>query len=46
MIQCQVGDLTRLISYEVLPNYWTYPYAHPIFIDLTEKFILDIRNCK
>jgi 8-oxo-dGTP diphosphatase len=37
-LQCFQMDKIELFG--ELPNNWTYPYAHPIFIDLAEKFML------
>lgn len=33
--------MDKVELFEELPNNWTYPYAHPIFIDLAEKLMLD-----
>ena len=30
-------EIEKIEFFKELPNNWTYPYAHPIFIDLAEK---------
>lgn len=37
-------EIEKIQFFKELPNNWTYPYAHPIFIDLAEKFILNSKN--
>ena len=32
-------EMEKIELFEVLPENWTYPYAHPMFIDLAAKFI-------
>lgn len=36
--------MDKIELFEELPNNWTYPYAHPIFIDLAEKLRLNKIN--
>lgn len=32
-------EIEKIQLFEELPNSWTYPYAHPIFIDLVESML-------
>lgn len=32
-------EIEKIEFFKELPNNWTYPYAHPKFIELVEKFI-------
>jgi len=36
--------MEKIQFFKELPNNWTYPYAHPMFIDLAEKFMLNSKN--
>lgn len=36
-------EIGKIEFFKELPNNWTYPYAHPRFIDLAEKYLLNIR---
>ncbi len=36
--------MEKIEFFKELPNNWTYPYAHPIFIDLAEKSMLNNKN--
>ena len=37
-------EMQKIDFFTELPNNWTYPYAHPRFIDLAEKSMLDNRS--
>lgn len=37
-------EMGKIEIFGELPNNWTYPYAHPMFIDLAEKSMLNSRN--
>lgn len=37
-------EMEEIEIFQELPNNWTYPYAHPMFIDFAEKYILNSRN--
>lgn len=34
-------EIEKIEIFEELPNNWTYPHAHPLFIDLAEKYMLN-----
>jgi 8-oxo-dGTP diphosphatase len=35
-------EIEKIDLFKVLPNNWTYPYAHPLFIDLVETYLNNI----
>ena len=35
-------EMQKIEFFKELPNNWTYPYAHPMFIALAEKSIIPI----
>lgn len=37
-------EMEKIEFFKELPNNWTYPYAHPMFIDLAEKSMLNNKN--
>ena len=37
-------EMEKIEIFQELPNNWTYPYTHPMFIDFAEKYILNSRN--
>lgn len=49
-----IKDFDNLPDYEIdkidffheLPNNWTYPYAHPLFIDIVETYIKNTKSKK
>lgn len=34
-------EMEKIEFFNALPNNWTYPYAHPIFVSLLEKLKFD-----
>ncbi|MFL0267963.1 NUDIX hydrolase [Candidatus Clostridium radicumherbarum] len=37
-------EIEKIELFKELPNNWTYSYAHPMFIDLAEKFMFNSIN--
>ena len=37
-------EIEKIKFFKELPNNWTYPYAHPVFIDLAEKYVINSIN--
>ena len=37
-------EIEKIEFFEEIPDNFTYPYAHPLFIGLAEKYMLSIRN--
>jgi len=37
-------EMEKIQFFKELPNNWTYPYAHPMFIGLAEKSMLNSKN--
>lgn len=39
-------EIEKIQFFKELPNNWTYPYAHPLFIDLAKKSSINKKNSK